>query len=315
MSTALIVGISGQDGAYLARFLISKGYQVIGTSRDKEMSTFDNLVRLGIKDDVSLCSMDASDFRSVITTLKRYRPREVYNLAGQSSVGMSFDYPIETFNSILIGTTNILECIRVLDYETRFYNAGSGEVFGSTPSPANESTSFRPLSPYATAKAAANFAVANYRDAYGMFACSGILFNHESPLRPRRFVTSKIVDALKRISRGSREKINLGNIDITRDWGWAPDYVEAMWLMLQNPTPMDFVIATGKSHSLRDFLDTSFGKYSLDWSRHVHIDSNLFRPLDIEVSLADPTLVREKLQWRSKIGFCEMIERLIGEEF
>ena len=225
MKKALIIGVSGQDGAYLAEFLLKKGYEVHGTSRDHEVWTFRNLEKLGIKDQVKLTSMVTSDFRSVLTALQKAEADEIYNLAGQTSVGMSFAYPVETFDSILIGTMNLLECIRLLKQPVKFYNAGSSEVFGNTPEPATETTPYHPRSPYATAKAAAHYAVTNYREAYGLFACTGILFNHESPLRPQRFVTSKIVSTAARIAAGSREVLKLGNLDIYRDWGWAPDYV------------------------------------------------------------------------------------------
>ena len=219
MKKALIIGVSGQDGAYLARLLLEKGYEVHGTSRDHEVSSFSNLAALGIKDRVNLASMVTSDFRSVLTTLQKADADEIYNLAGQTSVGMSFAYPVETFDSILIGTMNLLECIRLLKQPVKFYNAGSSEVFGNTPVPANETTPFHPRSPYATAKAAAHYAVANYREAYGLFAATGILFNHESTLRPCRFVTRKIVSTAVRIANGSKERLQLGNLNVHRDWG------------------------------------------------------------------------------------------------
>ena len=219
---ALIIGVSGQDGAYLAKLLLEKGYEVYGTSRDHEVSSFANLVTLGIRDRVKTMSMVTSDFRSVLTALQRAEADEVYNLAGQTSVGMSFEYPVETFDSILIGTMNLLECLRLFRHPSRFYNAGSSEVFGNTKKPATETTPFPPRSPYAAAKAAAQYAVTNYREAYGLFACTGILFNHESPLRPARFVTQKIVSTAVRIANGSKEKLTLGRLDIRRDWGWAP---------------------------------------------------------------------------------------------
>jgi GDPmannose 4,6-dehydratase len=314
MKTAMIIGVSGQDGAYLARFLLEKGYRVIGTSRDHEVNPFANLDRLGIRDCVSLASVDTSDFRSVITALSNHSPEEIYNLAGQTSVGMSFQYPVETFNSILIGTMNLLECIRILGYPARFYQAGSGEVYGNTIQPADESTPFRPLSPYGTAKAAASYAVANYRQAYGMFCCSGVLFNHESPLRPARFVTKKIVDAAKRIADGSGETLKLGNIDIARDWGWAPDYVEAMWLMLNHQTPDDFIISTGRKHTLRDFLCLSFETVGLDWRDHVVSDASLLRPLDIEESLGNPQKAKEMLGWNQRVNFEGMVRKLVANE-
>jgi GDPmannose 4,6-dehydratase len=314
MKTAMIIGVSGQDGAYLGQLLLSKGYTVIGTSRDHEISSFSNLFRLGVKERITLTSVDTSDFRSVITALSKYVPDEIYNLAGQTSVGMSFQYPVETFNSILLGTMNLLECIRILGYPTRFYQAGSGEVFGNTNQPANERSPYSPLSPYATAKAAASYAVANYRQAYGMFCCSGILFNHESPLRSSRFVTKKIVSCVQRIANGSEEKLHLGNIDIARDWGWAPDYVEAMWLMLNHDCAEDFIIATGHQHTLRDFLRLSFENFGLDWRKYVVSDAALLRPLDIQASSGDPQKAVRVLGWSPKISFDQLIKKLLNEE-
>lgn len=314
MKTAMIIGVSGQDGAYLARFLLDKGYRVIGTSRDHEVNSFTNLDRLGVRDRVNLGSVDTSDFRSVITALNIYLPDEVYNLAGQTSVGMSFRYPVETFNSILIGTMNILECIRILGRPVRLYQAGSGEVFGNTKQAADEKTPFRPLSPYATAKAAASYAVANYRQAYGMFCCSGVLFNHESPLRSSRFVTKKIINAVQRIANGRGEKVQLGNIEISRDWGWAPDYVEAMWLMLNHEVADDFVIATGHKYTLKDFLRLSFKTAGLDWQDYIVSDSSLLRPLDIQQSFGNPKKATDVLGWTPKVGFEKMVKKLMDDE-
>jgi GDPmannose 4,6-dehydratase len=299
--TALICGISGQDGAYLAQLLLSKGYCVVGTARDAQMSSFANLDRLGIRGQVKVVSMAITDFRSVLQVLSRHEPAEVYNLAGQSSVGLSFEQPVETLESISIGSLNLLEVIRFLNRDIRFYNAGSGECFGDTGStPADENTPFRPRSPYAVAKAAAFWQVANYREAYGLFACSGILFNHESPLRPERFVTQKIVRAACRIAAGSGERLHLGNLDIQRDWGWAPEYVDAMWRMLQRAAPQDFIIATGETHPLEDFVAEAFKAVGLDWRDHAETDPALMRPTDISVSRADPTLATTQLQWTAK---------------
>jgi GDPmannose 4,6-dehydratase len=311
---ALIIGVSGQDGAYLAQLLLEKGYEVHGTSRDHEVGTFSNLEKIGIKDQVKLSSMVTSDFRSVLTVLQKVEADEIYNLAGQTSVGMSFAYPVETFDSILIGTMNLLECIRLLKYPVKFYNAGSSEAFGNTPQPATEETPFHPRSPYATAKAAAHFAVANYREAYGLFACTGILFNHESPLRPRRFVTSKIVSTAVRIVRGSGEKLVLGNMDIYRDWGWAPDFVEAMWLMLQRGEPDDFLVATGEQHSLREFVEETFRQTGGDWRDSVECDKALFRPSDIDHSCGNAAKARELLGWKAQHRFTDIIRLLVEAE-
>ena len=314
MKKALIIGISGQDGAYLADLLLKQGYEVHGTSRDHEVGSFSNLRKLGIKDNVHLGSMVTSDFRSVLTALQQADADEIYNLAGQTSVGMSFAYPVETFDSILIGTMNLLECIRLLKKPVKFYNAGSSEVFGNAETAADENHHYHPRSPYATAKAAAHYAVTNYREAYGIFASTGILFNHESPLRPQRFVTSKIVSTAIRIASGSKETLHLGKIDIHRDWGWAPDYVDAMWRILQHPEPDDFVIATGETHSLEDFVRITFEQLGLDWKEHVVSDPTLFRPSDIERSCGDPSKAKEKLGWVASKKFHEIISELIQAE-
>jgi GDPmannose 4,6-dehydratase len=314
MKKALIIGVSGQDGAYLAKFLLGKGYEVHGTSRDHEVGYFGNLRKLGIKDQVKLGSMVTSDFRSVLTALQNSEADEIYNLAGQTSVGMSFAYPVETFDSILIGTMNLLECIRLLKSPVKFYNAGSSEVFGNTPTPATEETHYHPRSPYATAKAAAHYAVTNYREAYGIYASTGILFSHESPLRPQRFVTSKIVSTAVRIANGSNERLTLGKMDIDRDWGWAPDYVEAMWQMLQLPEPDDFVIATGIERSLEDFVATTFEELGLDWREHVVSDSSFFRPSDIERSCGNASKAKDILGWEAKMTFRKIIRELIMSE-
>lgn len=259
MKCALICGVSGQDGAYLAQLLLSKGYKVVGTSRDAEASSFSNLEKLGIKSRVTLTSMALNDFRSVLQVIAKYEPVEIYNLASQSSVGLSFSQPLETMESISGGTLNLLEAIRFTNKKIRFYSAGSGDVFGDTGGePANENTILRPRSPYAVAKASAFWQVANYREAYDLFSCTGLLFNHESPLRPKHFVTQKIIKSARQIASGDLDKLVLGNLAITRDWGWAPEYVEAMWLMLQIPEAEDFVIATGISCSLEQFVE----KYS-----------------------------------------------------
>ena len=315
MKTALICGISGQDGAFLARLLLNRGYRVVGTSRDAQVSSFANLRRLGILERVTLESMVLTDFRSTLQVLAKVRPDEVYNLAGQSSVGLSFQQPVETLESIAIGSLNLLESIRFLAEPIRLYNASSSECFGDTRDlAANEETPFRPRSPYAAAKAAAHWEVANYREAYGLFACSGILFNHESPLRPERFVTKKIVAAACRIASGSREKLVLGNLRISRDWGWAPEYVDAMWRMLQAQEPEDFVIATGEMHSLEEFVNHAFAQLGLDWRRHVESDPDLFRPSDILFSRGDASRARQRLGWTASVHMPDVIARMVAAE-
>lgn len=308
---ALIIGISGQDGAYLADLLLKKGYEVHGTSRDHEVSYFGNLRKLGIYDKVHLTSMVTSDFRSVLTALQKADASEIYNLAGQTSVGMSFEYPVETFDSIMIGTMNLLECIRLLKKPVRFYNAGSSECFGNTEAPANEETAFRPRSPYATAKAAAHYSVANYREAYGLFAATGILFNHESPIRPARFVTQKIITTAVRIAKGSKERLELGNLEIYRDWGWAPEYVDAMWRILQHDIPEDFVVATGQMYSLQAFVEKVFGALGLRADDHVDSRASLLRPSDITYSVGNPEKARKLLSWQAETKVESMIEKLI----
>jgi GDPmannose 4,6-dehydratase len=315
MKRALICGISGQDGAYLARLLLEKGYEVCGTARDAQMAPFANLRSLGIRERITVASMALNDFRSVLQVLVRAKPDEIYNLAGQSSVGLSFDQPVETLESISVGTLNLLEAIRFTERPIRLYSAGSGECFGDTGgSAADEETPFRPRSPYAVAKSTAFWEVANYRDAYGLFACTGILFNHESPLRPERFVTRKIVRAAARIAAGSAERLHLGNIAISRDWGWAPEYVQAMWQMLQRPAPDDFVIATGESHSLEEFVAQVFEAHALSWREHVVIDPSLFRPADILSNRGNPAKAERILGWKAVHGMRDVVRMMVDAE-
>ena len=312
MKTALICGVSGQDGAYLAKLLIDKGYQVYGGSRDAQMASFGNLERLGIREAVQVVSVSINDFRSVLQTLQKVQPDEVYNLAGQSSVGLSFEQPVETLESISIGTLNLLESIRFTNRPIRLYNAGSSECFGDTGTlAADENTPFRPRSPYGVAKAAAFWQVANYREAYSLHASTGILFNHESPLRPERFVTQKIVAAACRIANGSREKLTLGNINIARDWGWAPDYVEAMWLMLQQDQADDYVIATGHTHTLQEFIAVAFEQAGLNYEDHLITDPQLFRPTDIAEGHAYPAKAKRRLGWQSRHSMDDVARRMV----
>lgn len=312
MKTALICGISGQDGAYLAELLLNKGYAVCGTSRDAQMSSFGNLKRLGIYDRVKLQSMSLTDFRSVLQVLTQVKPDEVYNLAGQSSVGLSFEQPVETLDSIARGTLNLLEAIRFTGAKIKFYNAGSSECFGDTHGdPADENTPFRPRSPYAVAKSAAFWEVANYREAYGLFACSGILFNHESPLRPPRFVTQKIVRGACAIAAGTEDKLYLGDISVRRDWGWAPEYVEAMYLMLQQEEAEDYAIATGETSSLQDFVKTAFDCVGLNWEDCVETDKSLYRPTDIAVGRANPAKAKQKLGWEAKFKMPDVVRMMV----
>jgi GDPmannose 4,6-dehydratase len=304
--------VGGQDGVYLARLLVQKGYRVFGTSRDAQGGTCSNLQRIGIRDNVRLLSMAPEDFRSVFMALKASEPDEVYFLAGQSSVGLSFEQPAETIQSFTLGTLNVLEACRMFNNSTRQYHAGSSECFGDTFGvPATESTPFFPRSPYAVAKASSYWLVNNYREAYGLFACTGILFNHESPLRPNRFVTQKIVQTAKRIADGSDELLELGRLDISRDWGWAPEYVDAMWRMLQQDSPVDYVIATGKSHTLGEYVEAVFNKLGLEWQRHVRQSSALLRPTDVTLSSAEPTKALECLGWSARLDMYGVVEKMI----
>ncbi len=315
MRRALICGISGQDGAYLACFLLEKGYEVWGTSRDAQASNFANLLRLGIRDRVKTVSMAANDFRSVLQAISRSQPDEIYNLAGQSSVALSFEQPAETLESIATGTLNLLEVIRFLGIPVRFYNASSSECFGDINAvAADETTHFQPRSPYAVAKATAHWLVVNYRSAYGIFACNGILFNHESPLRPPRFVTRKIVQAAVRIAKGSQEKLILGDMGIQRDWGWSPEYVDAMWRMLQADISDDFVIATGESNSLENFAATAFSEVGLDWCQHVTQDPTLFRPTEIRHSCGHAEKARRLLDWQASMKMRDVVREMIRHE-
>jgi GDPmannose 4,6-dehydratase len=309
---ALICGVTGQDGAYLAQRLLHHGYEVWGTSRDAESAGFSNLHRLGIHGRLQLRSMVPEDFRSVQLALREAAPDEVYCLAGQSSVGRSFDLPTETLRSIVLGTLNMLDACRLLDRPVRLYHAASSECFGDTRGePANERTPFAPRSPYAVAKASAYWLVNTYRESYGMYACNGILFNHESPLRPGRFVTQKIVSSACRIANGSAERLLLGRLDVARDWGWAPDYVDAMHRMLQLTTPQDLVIATGQTHTLEEFVAATFSTLQLNWRDHVDQSDALMRPNELQVSRADPSRAASVLGWRASHSMREVVSLMV----
>jgi GDPmannose 4,6-dehydratase len=313
--TALIFGISGQDGAYLAHLLLQEGFKVHGTSRDKESASFSGLRALKILDKVTLHSAQLDNFRSVATTLKNVAPRYIYNLAAQSSVGLSFDQPVETIDSIMHGTINVLEAMRFLALDSRFYNAASSECFGNTTErPADETAEFRPRSPYAVGKAAAFWAVANYREAYGLFACSGLLFNHESPMRSVRYVTQKIVRGAADIAENKASVLELGALDLSRDWGWAAEYVQAMRRMLDYPEPTDFVIATGASHRLEEFVAACFSCYDLDWRNHVVTSDAFRRPTDIVHSNANPRKAADLLGWSASIRMPRVVELLVQAE-
>lgn len=323
MQKALVTGITGQDGSYLAELLIDKGYEVHGVVR--RSSTFstdriDHLYRDPHDPDGRLFIHygDLSDGTGLRQVLERVEPDEVYNLAAQSHVGVSFFQPEYSADVDGLGTLRLLEAIRDYSLRTghliRFYQAGTSEMFGATPPPQSESSPFHPRSPYAVAKVFAYWATINYREAYDLFATNGILFNHESERRGETFVTRKITRAATRIALGLQDKLYLGNLDAQRDWGHARDYVEAMWLMLQQETPDDFVIATGEMHSVREFVEKVFTRLDLDWERHVEIDPRYFRPSEVEALQGDPTKARSVLGWEPRVGFDELVRRMVESD-
>lgn len=307
MKKALITGITGQDGSYLAELLLQKDYEVHGVIRRSSTFTTDRLDPY--YDQLHLHYGDLSDGMGLREILTRVQPTEVYNLGAQSHVRVSFDQPIYTVNVDALGTINLLEAIRDMDphRKIRFYQASSSEMFGKVQSvPQTELTPFYPRSPYGCAKLYSHWQTVNYREAYGMFACSGILFNHESPRRGETFVTRKITRAATRIKLGLQQDLVLGNLDAQRDWGFAGDYVEAMWLMLQHPEPDDYVIATGETHSVRELLDIVFGHLDLDWCDYVRIDERYLRPSEVELLIGDASKAQEKLGWEPKVKFKEL---------
>ncbi|MFL0298754.1 GDP-mannose 4,6-dehydratase [Aquirufa novilacunae] len=309
---ALIIGISGQDGAFLAKHLLDNNYIVYGTSRDKYATSFGNLRKLNIFERVTIFSMSIIDYRSVVQLFVELKPDEVYNLSGQSSVGLSYEMPFDTHQSISVGTLNILEIIRLFKFNLRYYNASSSECFGDTQGlNASENSPFRPKSPYGVAKSSAFWQVSNYRESYDLFACSGILFNHESYFRPNRFVTQKIILSAIEIYNKKKDFFEIGNIDIVRDWGWAPEYVEAMHLILQQDKADDFIIATGTSISLKEFINITFSYFNLDYNNYLIQDKNLLRPSDILISKADNTKAKKILGWESKTKINDIIGRMI----
>lgn len=315
MKTALIYGISGQDGAFLSQLLLEKGYRVIGVSRNAYNTSFSNLEKLKIHDKIEIISSSIHDFRNVIKVISDYKPDEIYNLAGQSSVALSFDMPFETFESISVANLNLLEVIRMTKIPIKLYSAGSGDCFGNTyGEPATEKTPFNPRSPYGASKAAAFWQVAIYREAYNIFACTGILFNHESFLRPENFVTRKIVKTACDISRGHSEKLLLGNITIERDWGWAPEYVNAMWLMLQQDQADDYIIATGSTYSLEVFIEAVFLQLKLDWRKYVRIDPRYMRPTDIQTIRANPAKAEAVLHWKARYDTRDVARMMLEAE-
>lgn len=315
MKRALICGVSGQDGSYLARLLLSKSYIVWGTSRDHENINKKNHKLMNIDKDITYVTMAPNDFRSVYLAIIESNPDEIYFLSGQSSVGLSYKEPSDTITGITMGLLNILEACRIINNKIRVYNASSSECYGANfASKVTEETPFSPLSPYGVAKASAHWMAVSYRVSYDMFISNGILFNHESCLRPERFVTQKIVQAAKAISLGSKEKLYLGNLDVHRDWGWAPEYVEAMWLMLQQDKADDYIIATGQTNSLKNFVKEVFLAIGLNWKDYVELDLKLQRPSDIKKSWGDPSKAKRVLGWKSRIGMKDIAIRMLNNE-
>jgi len=316
---ALITGISGQDGSYLAELLLEKGYEVHGiVRRSSSFNTdrIDHLYHDPHEQGVRLFTHygDLSDSVALVKLLYELQPDEVYHLGAQSHVRVSFDIPEYTFDVTGAGTVRLLEAIREAGVRTRFYQASSSEMFGAAPPPQNESTPFHPRSPYGVAKVAAYWATVNYREAYEMFAVNGILFNHESPRRGETFVTRKITRAVARIAAGLQKKLYLGNLDAQRDWGYAPDYVEAMWRMLQTDEPEDFVIATGETHTVREAVETAFARQDLDPEKYLEIDPKYYRPSEVDVLLGDASKAREKIGWEPKVHFQELVELMVDAD-
>ena len=319
MKKALITGVTGQDGSYLAELLLAKGYEVHGLIR--RASSFNTERLEGIYRDPHEAGVhflmhygDLSDSGSLVNLIRDLEPDEIYHLGAQSHVKVSFDIPEYTADATGMGTIRMLEAIRASGVETRFYQASSSEMFGAAPPPQSEETPFHPRSPYGVAKVFAYWAAVNYREAYGMFATNGLLFNHESPRRGETFVTRKVTRAVARIKAGLQEKLYLGNLDAKRDWGYAPEYVEAMWMMLQHDQPLDLVIATGEAHSVREFVESAFGHAGLEWERHVEVDPNYFRPAEVDSLLGDPAKAKRVLGWEPRTSFEELARIMVDAD-
>ncbi len=310
---ALITGITGQDGSYLAELLLEKGYEVHGVVRRASTENFERIEHL--KGKVRLVQADLLDQLSLISALKEVKPVEVYNLGAQSFVPTSWQQPMLTGEFTALGVTRMLEAIRLVDPGIRFYQASSSEMFGKVrETPQKESTPFYPRSPYGVAKVYGHWITVNYRESFGLFAVSGILFNHESPRRGREFVTRKVSDGVARIKLGLRDKLRMGNLEARRDWGYAPDFVRAMWLMLQREAPEDFVVATGEAHSVRELVEIAFGHAGLDWKKHVEVDERLLRPAEVDRLIGDASRARKELGWAPTVSFEEMIRMMVDAD-
>ena len=311
--TALITGITGQDGAYLAQLLLDQGYEVHGMVRRSSSDRFDRIEPL--IDDITLHQADLLDQLSIVRLIEATSPDEVYNLAAQSFVPTSFEQPLLTGEFTALGVTRMLEAVRQVNTGIRFYQASSSEMFGTVQeTPQRETTPFWPRSPYGVAKVYGHWITVNYRESYDIFACSGILFNHESPLRGKQFVTRKISDAVARIKLGKQEKLSLGNLDAERDWGFAGDYVRAMWLMMQQDTPDDYVVSTGQRHTVRDFCQVAFDHVGLNWEDHVEIDPAFLRPADVNTLCGDFSKAHEKLGWQPEVTFEQLVQMMVDTD-
>jgi GDPmannose 4,6-dehydratase len=310
MKRALITGVTGQDGSYLAEFLLEKGYEVYGMTRRSSGESYPRIEHL--LDRIKLLQGDLLDEISLTLALRDSQPHEVYNLAAQSFVPTSWNQPVLTSEFTAVGVTRVLEAIRLVDNKIKFYQASSSEMFGKVrETPQNELTPFHPRSPYGVAKCYGHFITINYRESYGIFAVSGILFNHESERRGLEFVTRKVSDGVARIKFGVNKELRLGNLDSRRDWGYAGDYVEAMWLMMQQPEPEDFVIASGETHSIREMLEVAFGYVGLDYHNYVVQDDHFLRPAEVDLLMGDAGKAREKLGWKPRISFKQLIEMMV----
>jgi len=313
MKRALITGVTGQDGSYLAEFLLDRGYEVFGMVRRSSTENFERIEHL--RGRITIVQADLLDQLSLIDILRRCRPQEVYNLAAQSFVPTSWEQATLTGEFTALGVTRVLEAIRLVDRSVRFYQASSSEMFGKVrETPQNELTPFYPRSPYGVAKVYGHFITVNYRESYDLFAVSGILFNHESPRRGLEFVTRKISDGVARIKLGLAKEVRLGNLDAKRDWGYAGDFVEAMWLMLQQSKPQDFVIATGKTHSVRDFVSVAFDHVGLNWKKHVKVDKQFYRPAEVNVLLGDARKARRVLGWKPRVSFEALVRMMVDAD-
>lgn len=317
MKSAIITGITGQDGAYLSKFLLNKGYNIIGLIRDNSKSKLKNLEYLDIKENIKFIKVNILDLSSIMRIIEKNEIDEIYNLAAQSSVSLSFKEPIETLELNIMSTTKLLEAIKVSNPKIKYYQASSSEMFGNIKKeylPIDESSVFRPISPYGISKAAAHWITVNYREAYNIFAVCGIFFNHESVLRNKSFVTKKIINNAVKITKGLANELRLGNLRIFRDWGYAPKYTEAMWLMLQQDIPKDCIIASGEAHSLEEFVKIVFEKLDINFEKYVKIDKNLYRPIDLEISYGDNSKAKRELKWEYNISFKQLINKLVEDE-